>query len=329
MNGFANSSGVSFPSLAIGSDGHPIVAWPESDDTVMRVFVCRWDGSAWMQLGEPLSDSPSTSLIFVTSLKLDSADNPVVAWDELTTGTSGAVQVSRWDGNSWQSVGDPVSGPMASYLPSLVLDGNDLPIVSYVDFDGVKFDIQVMRWDGGAWVAMGDLLDANAGNTSTSKPALAFDGSNPVVAWSESDGAEEHVYVRRWNGATWQALGSIIDAVTNENAGLPSLAVEQDGTPVVAFREDTATDPKIFAFRWTGAAWVQIGTGFDAGAGNIATNASLALDASDRPVAAWYEFGASPSDIFLAEFESGSWQLLPAISSALPGNTNALSTSHA
>ncbi len=321
LNGFASSAGVSLPSLAIRSDGHPVVAWPESDGTVMRVFVYRWDGSAWVQLGGPVGDSPSGTFIFVASLKLDSADNPVVAWDELTTGTSGAVQVSRWDGNSWQSVGDPVSGPMASYLPSLVLDGNDLPIVSYVDFDGVNLNVQVSRWDGGAWVTLGGPIEASAGNTNTTKPSLAFDGSDPVVAWSESDGAEQHVYVRRWNGATWQALGGIIDAVLNENASLPSLAVEQDGTPVVAFREDTATDPKIFAFRWAGAAWVQLGTGFDAGAGNIASNASLALDASDRPVAAWYEFGTSPSDIFLAEFESGSWQLLPAIASALPGTT--------
>ena len=320
LNGFADPQGVAFSSLAIDADGHPVVAWPESDGSVMRVFVRRWDGAAWQPLGGPLSSDSSTEFIFVTSLKLDGTGNPVLAWDELTSSSATTV-VQLWDGSAWQELGGGVSG----FLPSMVLDAGDRPIVAVLDTDGTNLNVEVHHWDGAAWNLLGGPLSANAGDTDASKPALAFDGSQPLVAWSESDGAEEHAYVRRWDGAAWQALGGTIGAVANENTSLPSLATEQDGTPLVAFREDTGTDPDIFAFRWTGAAWSQLGSGFDSGADMSAGNVDLAIDSGDRPLAVWSEFGSGqPSDIFLARFDGGSWTLLPAISSAAPGDSNAL-----
>lgn len=47
-----NSSAV-FPSLALDSSGHPIVAWPEWDGSSFNIYIRRWTGLKWQNLGTP------------------------------------------------------------------------------------------------------------------------------------------------------------------------------------------------------------------------------------------------------------------------------------
>jgi hypothetical protein len=315
LNGIDAGQGIGFASIAFGPDGLPMVAWGESDGSAWQLFVRRWDGTAWRPIGGPQGNG---NPILLTDLGFDSAGAPIVVWDELTS-TAGTVIISRWDGNAWQ----PLGGGFEGFLPSLAIDDSDRPIVAVNTPNGANFDVMVRRWDGSAWQPLGTSLSANAGDTNASKSSIAFDGTQPLVTWSESDGAETFVYVRRWDGNAWQPLGVAIDAVALQDAGLPSMATEQDGTPVVAFRESIGSETKIFAFRWTGAAWSQIGTAFDSGAGRLASNADLAIDPSDRPVVTWAEFTTGvPNDIFAARFD-GSWTLLPTVTSAVSGDTDA------
>jgi hypothetical protein len=318
LDGLTDGQVASVPSLAFGTDGLPVVSWGESDGSVMRVFVRRWDGDTWQLLGEPLSNDPTTDFIFTTSLAVDGSGAPIVIWDEIDNiALTGTVHARRWDGSAWQPLGSGVTG----FLPSLAIDSDDRPTVASLTPNGTVADLAVHRWDGAAWGPLGSTLSANPGDTNAGKPALAVDGTQPLVAWAESDGVEERIYVRRWDGAAWQPLGGAIDAVANEQPGLPSLATDQNGTPVIAFREDSA-DTKIFAFRWNGAAWSQLGAAFDSGAGDVAGSASVSIGTDDKPVVAWLEFGASPEGVYAARFEGGGWSAISTVSSAIPGDTN-------
>src|SRR5262245_2754067 len=60
LAGSATGEGVSsgtgrssFPAVAVDAEGHPVVAWDAADPGKSRIFVRRWTGSAWIELGAP------------------------------------------------------------------------------------------------------------------------------------------------------------------------------------------------------------------------------------------------------------------------------------
>lgn len=73
------------PSLALGADGVPTVAWSGFSTPAQAIFVARRTGSDWQLMGPALSansetDTPGANPV----LRIDSEGRPVVAWIEKT-----------------------------------------------------------------------------------------------------------------------------------------------------------------------------------------------------------------------------------------------------
>ena len=123
------------PSLALDSSGNPVVSWYELDnDTASsNIYVKRWNGSSWVQLGTFL-DVNINQNAQSPSLALDGSGNPVVSWYEFE-GTSGSenIYVKRWDGSSWVQLGSflDVNVNQGAYNSSLALDSSGNPVVSW------------------------------------------------------------------------------------------------------------------------------------------------------------------------------------------------------
>ena len=134
---------------------------------------------------------------------------------------------------------------------SLVLDSSGKPVVAWTESDGTSYNIYVKRWDGTAWQQVGaTFLDANP-DQNAREPAIALDSSGkPVVAWTETDGTSNNIYVKRWDGTAWQQVGAtFLDANTNQNAFSPSMALDSSGKPVVAWRESDGTSTNVYVKR--------------------------------------------------------------------------------
>ena len=183
------------PSLALDSSGNPVVSWTEYDGTSDNIYVKRWNGSSWVQLGGILDANANTNqAAFSPSLALDSSGNPVVSWYE-SDGTSGYpfnIYVKRWNGSSWVQLGDilDVNTNQSSENPSLALDSAGNPVVSWSEYDGTSWNIYVKRWNGTIWTQIGTHWDISK-NLFALTPSLAVDVSgNPVV-----DGGSVHIVI--------------------------------------------------------------------------------------------------------------------------------------
>ena len=85
------------------------------------------------------------------SLALDSAGNPVVAWEFGVSSSNHEIYIKRWDGKAWVEVGKG-SGSLggisnnkgASSEPALALDASGNPIVAWSDNTSKKFEIYVV-----------------------------------------------------------------------------------------------------------------------------------------------------------------------------------------
>jgi len=303
--GQGGGSGGSGAGSTVGCEGQPTVG----------TLAC----SSWSELGSfgPM-DLAITNYAYTAAVTINGSGYPVAAWHEMDSGAY-SIMVKRWNGNTWELLGGgPVDMDPAghSQSPSLATDCAGNPVVAW----GEDQEVYVKRWDGSAWQQLGTgSLRVTAGDdVYASQPSLAIDGTDRViVTWYEWDASlARDVYVKRWDGSTWEQLGTgAIDMVATDSASAPVVAVGTDGQPVVAWNESdshtgSTTRHETFVKRWTGSSWEQLGGGAIAPLSGIQTySPSLRIDSTGAPVVALYELLAdgSSSRVYVVRLEGGGW----------------------
>jgi hypothetical protein len=110
----------------------------------------------------------------------------------------------------------------------------------------------------------------------------------PIIAWISSFNGE--VQVKRWTGNAWQSLGGVI-GVGAGKIGQVKLALEKDGTPVVAYNQYLGGKDEVLSrvivTRWTGKAWQDYAGTPCGGFCYDLWRLDMTLDASDHPVVAF------------------------------------------
>lgn len=327
------------PSVALDAAGKPVVVWAEVVGPGNRnIYVKRWNGAFWVQLGN-LLDISTEGDSYWPSLAVDASGSPLAAWEE-----SGNIYVKRWNGTSWVQLGTELNvvAPSVARYPRLALDTAGNPLVAWHEYGpNGTYNVYVKRWNGNSWIQLGGPL-----NTDTTKdatyPSLAVDTlGNPVVAWTEEvTPILSHAYVKRWNGTSWVQVGGPVDTSNTSFASLSldstanpvlalvgadvrvkywngsswvqlggavgsdatfaRLSLDTGGYPVVAWTKAlSATLRRVYVHRWNGSSWVQVGGGpLNINANQDALFPSLALDATGQPVVAWQESTSSTSPVF-------------------------------
>lgn len=265
------------------------------------------------------------------SLAIDASGKPWVVWEELGGGGR-AIFLRHWNGSAWVGLGGSDSGaglsnsPGSAQTPSLVLDSADRPVVAWSH----NLGIYVHRWDGTAWVPYGnsDTGLGLAGGESAFSPKIRLDAADrPVVLWQQNPSTTgggppppSQIYVKRWNGTSWEELGGSATGGGISNAGAfaetPDLAVDAAGNPVAAWShaETFGNGLQIYVKRWNGVSWVDYGgsgtgTGMS-GSGSSGSSPSAAIDTFGNPVIAWHEYNLSASpfgEIYLRRWDGSSW----------------------
>jgi hypothetical protein len=313
---FDSAEPIYAPSLKL-FDGKPIVAFQEGrklkDDQLEpngNILVYRWTGSTWESLG--VVDSPERDAA-APSLAVAKDGTITIAHFEYESPSSNVV-VKRWDGSAWQPLGDAldINPARNAVFPSLVLDteGN-LVVAWYEDRAGdLSRNIYVKRWTGTTWEQLGSSLNINERERADTL-SLAIGGNNlPVVAFSEFNetGKSNNTYVKRWTGASWEQVGTVVDNLESQRAIYPSVVVDAANQISVAWYEAVCQsvspcneNDSVYLARWTGDAWQQLGIQ-DTNPKGEAYYPSLAVGNTGAPVLAWIEGKAAQYQIFVKKY---------------------------
>lgn len=191
--------------------------------------------------------------------------------------------------SGWVQIGTGVADvPPDGQNPSMALGNDGNPIVVYEGGTagvGANWDIYVKRWNGQSWVQLGGTLDMDTTKT-IGNPVVAVNpvSGNPVVAWWERSNTADVIYVKGWNGSSWISLGGALNIDSTQDARFPSIAIGQDGKPVVAWWEtgvDFAgkTITRVHVKKWNGTDWSALGGAI--GIDPIAGDPNVVIDPAD------------------------------------------------
>jgi hypothetical protein len=240
-NGSGSGSGIpydgpsQFPSLTIGANDTPWVAWLYG---ARDLRLAQWTGTSWTEIGGPVAD-PALGPVGRPSLAVDSTGAPVVAWFRRNDSNGHMnVYVHRYKDGNWSSIeGDGVvaGGAIWASNPSLAIDRSDFPVVAYQEQatqSGPTWGVFVSRWDGSSWQRVGG-GGLSTGPRESREPSLALDsGGQPVVAWTEATDRNFEIYLRHYDGSSWAQLdGSATTggvSKTNTDSRYPSLDIARD-----------------------------------------------------------------------------------------------------
>ena len=145
-------------------------------------------------------------------------------------------------GGSFSAFGISDSTGSSTY-PSLAINSSGNPVVAWVEVTSGNSEIFLKQWNGTSWEELGGSASGGgiSNNSSPSRsPSLAITSSdNLIIAWHDGDLGDDEVYLKQWNGTSWEELGgSASDGGVHNSIGIaysPSVAVNNSGYPVVAY----------------------------------------------------------------------------------------------
>jgi hypothetical protein len=210
--GSVNANGVSdvqidslpfsdFPNgVGISTDATdaPLVSFRQSDGVHINGYVFRWNGSAWVQLGQPITAVSGQDVSAGPLLAVGSDGTPFVVFRQ-SDGTRGNAYVYSWDGSAWMQVGPAISDTSDELTgqPSLALDASNHPLVGAVTSSNAAYVFSLID---NSWSAPNGSLQTTVPFCfPLQAPSLVLDRTGEVVAALPELCSTDVVHVKRLN----------------------------------------------------------------------------------------------------------------------------------
>ncbi|MDR2172748.1 MAG: hypothetical protein LBE32_00820 [Burkholderiales bacterium] len=253
-------------------------------------------GLSWAQGWASVGTSPrfSESGAFYLSHALDTSKTPPVPYVAYSDEAHGKrLSVMKFNGSSWEYVGDPGFSVSVGASPSpvevtgtsLTIASDGTPYVAYQDGTDSSRRGAVVRFVGTSWQRVGEYFSENIALSIS----LALDAAGtPYVAYRDFAN-DDKASVRRFNGSNWEYVGN--SGFSEIHPDYISLKLDTRTTPITPYvaYEDGDWDGGYGAtlMKLVGNAWVRQG---DASFTGQASYVSLALDMSTNPSTVYVAF---------------------------------------
>jgi hypothetical protein len=139
-----------------------------SDDLSGNLYVAKWDGKHWSELGgansfaaDIVANSPYAPDPDILYLCTDTASNVYVAGD--FADTTGHHYIAKWDGTKWGELGGVNSFRANGFQQAVIADSSN-NIYTAGWFSNIDGNQYVARWDGKQWSEVGGLNGLSADN---------------------------------------------------------------------------------------------------------------------------------------------------------------------
>lgn len=183
------------------STNEPYVAFSDSSSQNTQIAqVMKFNGTSWENVGA--SDAFSGYSV----LNISIAFNPSTNEPYVSYGGGTGINIKKFDGNSWVSLGSSIAGSVE--IGIVFNPSTNEPYIAYDFYDGANYEVAVTKFNGSSWENVGaaGFITAAALNLNSS---LAFNPSTNEPYLSYRDPANSHrLTVAKFNGTSWVTVGS-------------------------------------------------------------------------------------------------------------------------
>jgi len=207
-------------------------------------YIAKWDGGNWRAMGTGMNGQ--VSAIFAQ----DVSNVYAGGFFTLAGGVSNTNYLAKWNGNAWKPMGAGVGG--GGVVAISALDNSNVYVGGYftsaLNTSGVSVanTYFIAKWDGTAWVSgtgIGSAGNVNVGGIS------AVDNSNVYICgtFARINNVSDYNNVAKWDGTTWQKLGSGVPSRVNAISALDNANVFIGGTFINISNNSNAA----YVAKWT------------------------------------------------------------------------------
>lgn len=275
-----DASGIAVSTVA-NSQAAPAVAWNGSNflvvwqdsrsGTTSDIYASRVSGAGAILDGSGIAVSTAANQQSSPVVAWNGS-NFLVAWEDYRSGGSFDVYASRVSGAGvvLDASGVAVSTVAGDqYSPAVASDGSNF-LVAWQDIrSGSSYDIYASRVSGAGAVLDGTGVVVSAAANGQGFPAVAWNGSNYLVAWHDfRSGAFYDIYASRFSsaGAVVDASGIAVSAAADAQI-YPSVASDGENFLVAWQDARSGANSDIYASRVSGAGAVLDASGIAVWAG--------------------------------------------------------------
>ncbi len=325
--GISNTNTYSVsPSIVVGMDNYPVVAWTEWTPGGTEIYVRRYDGISWAEYqvdglthGSASGGGMSATANATTpSITLGTNGQPLIAWTDSSSNRY-QIYVRYWDNNvrqwaEWANSGrgqgiSSTSGTAG--FPVVTIAWSQQPLVVWMNrrtTTDTNWEIYAKSWDGASWMDIagsstttGENVGGISSNTGNSMyPSVAvLDDQNPIVVWDDYTSGNWEIYAKKFDGQSWvqygtdpmlSATGGGISNTTPGDSWFPSVSLDASGRPVVYWIERRAGFTDVYARYWDGSSWAEFVDAFSLGSatGGGISRTGLAGESTHNQIPAFF-----------------------------------------
>jgi len=165
------------------------------DNNISVSSIVRWNGNSWNDVGGGLAKSNigqwiSTMEVFNDELYVGGIFNKA--------GNVEANSIARWNGNSWQNVGDGLVNTegMSGMVRCMTKFNNELYVAGSFTKAGNISTKNVAKWDGNSWHSLSNGVDL------TINTMIFFNNELYVCGVKDAN----IMQLMKWNGTIWESV---------------------------------------------------------------------------------------------------------------------------
>jgi trimeric autotransporter adhesin len=263
---------------------------------VIGNHIIRWDGTNWH--GIPGGPARGTQL-FVQALGL-ADDGLYMGGFFSAVANLPASRIARWDGTTWHMLGSGLTGSFDGDMDVRAIKARNSEVYIGGDFSsaGGVSCTNIAKWNGASWSALAYGLD-HAVFAIEVTPSDVYLGGGFTNAWQGPGSGVVANHIVRWNGSTWQPLGSGVNGIVYAIAAAGGV-VYVGG----AFTNAGGIAANRIA-KWNGSAWSSLGTGTTNGVNNSVY--AILIDGSDVYVGGTFTNAGGVMARGIAKWNGSSW----------------------
>ncbi|MBV1913759.1 MAG: hypothetical protein KUG72_00130 [Pseudomonadales bacterium] len=294
-----NAGNVSGPQIAFDASGNAHAVWAQHDGTRNNIWANRFDGSSWGTAELIETDNASNSS--VPQIAVDASGDALAVWVQFEDGRRN-IWANHFDGISWDTAElietDDVYN---AYVPQIAFDASGHALAVWQQSDGgIISGIWSNRFDGSSWGIAEPVENNNVVDIFT--PRIAVDASgNALVVWQQFDGTRRDLWSNHFDGNSW-GTPELIETDNTGDAWNPRVAYDSSGNALAVWFQPDGTYENIWANRFDGSSWGTAELIETSNAGD-AYDPQIAIDASGKAIAVWYQSVGTSVNIYSNRFE--------------------------